>query len=80
MGKFRNFISIQFYLLRRILQFRIEFQANESIIEKHYAHHYGKDFFPMIAEYMTSGPVVPMIWEGIDAIQVGRQMIAGDKS
>lgn len=28
---------------------------------------------------MTSGPCLPMIWEGVDAIDIGRLMITGDK-
>ncbi len=32
-------------------------------IEVHYAHHRGKDFFQEIVNYMTSGPIVAMIFE-----------------
>ncbi|THU87045.1 nucleoside diphosphate kinase [Dendrothele bispora CBS 962.96] len=44
-------------------------------LEKHYAHHKGKPFFPGFIKYMASGPVVAMIWEGLDAVKTGRAML-----
>lgn len=32
-------------------------------------------FFPKLIGYMTSGPVVAMVWEGKDAVVTGRKML-----
>jgi nucleoside-diphosphate kinase len=47
--------------------------------EKHYAVHREKPFFGSLVEFVTSGPVVAMVWEGPDAIKIGRQMIGATK-
>lgn len=35
----------------------------------------GKGFFPGLIKYMASGPVVAMVWEGLDAVKTGRVML-----
>ena len=35
----------------------------------------GKPFFPGLIKYMASGPVVAMVWEGLDAVKTGRTML-----
>lgn len=35
----------------------------------------GKAFFPGLIKYMASGPVVAMVWEGLDAVKTGRSML-----
>ena len=32
----------------------------------------GKPFFPGLIEYMNSGPICAMVWEGRDAVKTGR--------
>lgn len=49
---------------------------NEAILREHYAHIADKPFFPEIVEYMTSGPVLGMIVEGVNAVQ-GMRIIMG---
>jgi nucleoside-diphosphate kinase len=44
-------------------------------LEKHYADLKGKPFFPGLIKYMASGPVVGMVWEGLDAVKTGRAML-----
>ncbi len=39
---------------------------------KHYEVHVGKPFFEGLIRYITSGPVVAMVLEGTDAINVAR--------
>jgi nucleoside-diphosphate kinase len=39
---------------------------------KHYAVHIGKSFFEGLIKYITSGPVVAMVLEGTNAIEVAR--------
>ena len=36
----------------------------KELAERHYGEHKGKPFFPGLIEYMTSGPVLVMVWEG----------------
>jgi len=43
--------------------------------EKHYVEHQGKPFFSGLIEYMTSGPVVAMVWQGLDAVKTARAML-----
>ena len=40
-----------------------------------YAEHVGKPFFAGLVKYMASGPVVGMVWEGLDAVKTGRVML-----
>ena len=35
----------------------------------------GKPFFPGLIKYMAAGPVVGMVWEGLDAVKTGRAML-----
>jgi len=44
-------------------------------LETHYADLATKKFFPGLIEYMCSGPVVAMCWEGYDAVATGRVML-----
>jgi nucleoside-diphosphate kinase len=39
---------------------------------RHYAVHVGKPFFEGLIKYITSGPVVAMVLEGTNAIEVAR--------
>ncbi|HMB50651.1 MAG TPA: nucleoside-diphosphate kinase [Natronoarchaeum rubrum] len=43
--------------------------------EEHYGEHEDKPFFDDLVDFITSGPVVPMVWEGEDATRQVRQMI-----
>ena len=35
----------------------------------------GRPFFPGLIKYMASGPVVGMVWTGLDAVKTGRAML-----
>ena len=50
-------------------------QATEPHLEQHYADLKGKPFFPGLIKYMASGPVVAMVWQGLDAVKTGRVML-----
>ncbi|KAF5387078.1 hypothetical protein D9615_001807 [Tricholomella constricta] len=50
-------------------------QSTEAHLEDHYADLKGKPFFPGLIKYMASGPVVAMVWEGLDAVKTGRVML-----
>ena len=49
--------------------------ASEDLLKQHYADLSSKGFFPGLIKYMHSGPVVPMVWEGKDAVKQGRAML-----
>lgn len=43
--------------------------------EYHYMEHEDKPFFGELVEFITSGPVFAMVWEGENIIEVSRLMI-----
>ena len=47
--------------------------------EAHYAVHRERPFFADLVNFVTSGPVVAMVWEGSDAIKLCRNMIGATK-
>uniref|UniRef100_A0A8C7GGR8 Nucleoside diphosphate kinase n=1 Tax=Oncorhynchus kisutch TaxID=8019 RepID=A0A8C7GGR8_ONCKI len=50
-------------------------QAPESLLKKHYADLKDRPFFPGLVSYMASGPVVAMVWEGLNVVKTGRVML-----
>lgn len=50
-------------------------QINRELAGRHYAEHKGKPFFEDLVDFITSGPVVAMVWEGKEAVQVVRTML-----
>jgi len=46
-----------------------------DLAERHYAEHREKPFFGELVDFITSGPVVAMVWEGNEAIAVARTMM-----
>lgn len=49
--------------------------VEKSFAEKHYADLSAKPFFPGLVEYIVSGPVVAMVWEGKNVVVTGRKII-----
>lgn len=47
-------------------------QMSRQLAEEHYAVHRERPFYSNLVEYITSGPVVAMVWEGNDAITAAR--------
>lgn len=47
-------------------------QMSDNLAQTHYGAHRERDFFGKLVTYITSGPIVAMVWEGKDAIQVVR--------
>jgi nucleoside-diphosphate kinase len=39
-------------------------KINNELAERHYGEHQGKPFFKSLVDFITSGPVIAMIWEG----------------
>ncbi|XP_058510372.1 nucleoside diphosphate kinase, mitochondrial [Solea solea] len=50
-------------------------QVSEDILAQHYSHLRAKPFYPDLVDYMTSGPVVIMVWEGFNVVQSTRSMV-----
>lgn len=46
-----------------------------ELAERHYGEHKGKSFFAPLIEYITSGPVLVMVWEGENAVASVRTMM-----
>lgn len=46
----------------------------DAMLNEHYAHHKDKPFFAELKKFMTSAPVLAMIWEGVEAVDVARKM------
>jgi nucleoside-diphosphate kinase len=53
---------------------------DQKTLKEHYAHLAAKPFFPRIAEFMSSAPVIAMAIEGFDAVEVLRKMSGVTKS
>merc|ERR1711870_176917 len=49
--------------------------ASEELLKEHYADLSSKAFFPGLVKYMGSGPVVPMVLEGLNVVKQGRRML-----
>ncbi|MBN1264551.1 MAG: nucleoside-diphosphate kinase [Anaerolineales bacterium] len=54
-------------------------QVSQELAEKHYAVHQGKPFYGSLIQYITSAPVMAMVWEGVDAIAAVRQTMGATK-
>lgn len=50
-------------------------QVTKEQAETHYAEHKGKPFFNGLIEFITSGPIVAMAWEGKNVIATARAMM-----
>jgi nucleoside-diphosphate kinase len=54
-------------------------QITPQLAERHYAIHKGKPFYPGLIDYITSSPVVVMILEGNDAIEIARRTMGATR-
>ena len=50
-------------------------QVTPELSKKHYAEHVSKPFYPALEKFITGGPVVAAIIEGLEAIRVVREML-----
>jgi nucleoside-diphosphate kinase len=48
---------------------------DQELAHQHYGEHEDKPFFDDLVEFITSGPVMAMVWEGADATRQVRQMM-----
>jgi nucleoside-diphosphate kinase len=50
-------------------------EVTPELAAQHYAEHREKPFYPELVRFITSGPVVAMVLEGRDAVQVVRKLM-----
>ncbi|MGD8814644.1 MAG: nucleoside-diphosphate kinase [Anaerolineales bacterium] len=53
--------------------------VDRALAESHYAVHKGKPFYDGLIDYITSAPVMAMVWEGPGAIAAVRQTMGATK-
>jgi len=46
----------------------------QDLLDQWYAHHKDKSFYPELKSFMTSTPVMAMIWEGKNIVEQVRQL------
>lgn len=51
------------------------FKITPNLAQRHYIEHQERPFFSELVEYITSGPVFAMVWEGNEVIKVSRRII-----
>ena len=52
---------------------------SRSLAEQHYGVHKERPFFAGLVDFITSGPVVAMVWEGEGVILSARKLIGATK-
>jgi nucleoside-diphosphate kinase len=54
-------------------------QVSNDLAETHYAIHKGKPFYAGLIQYITSAPVMAMVWEGPNAVAAVRQTMGATR-
>lgn len=54
-------------------------QVSRDLAETHYAIHKGKPFYEGLVDYITSSPVMAMVWEGPNVVQAVRQTMGATR-
>jgi nucleoside-diphosphate kinase len=49
-------------------------QITAELADRHYAEHVDKDFYPPLRSFVTSGPLVALVLEGDEAVEVVRAL------
>lgn len=53
--------------------------VSKELAETHYAIHKGKPFYKGLIEYITSAPIMAMVWEGPEAVAAVRQTMGSTR-
>lgn len=53
--------------------------VSQTLAETHYAIHKGKPFYDGLIRYITSAPVMAMVWEGPNAVAAVRQTMGATR-
>lgn len=54
-------------------------QVSRDFAEEHYGIHKGKPFYETLLDYITSSPVMAMVWDGPNAVAAVRQTMGATK-
>ena len=54
-------------------------RVSQQLAETHYAIHQGKPFYDGLIAYITSAPVMAMVWEGPQAVAAVRQTMGATR-
>jgi nucleoside-diphosphate kinase len=54
-------------------------RVSRELAETHYAIHKGKPFYNGLIDYITSAPVMAMVWEGPEAVAAVRQTMGSTR-
>ena len=54
-------------------------RVSDETAASHYAEHFGKSFYQDLVDYITSGPVVAMAWQGDDCVAQIRKLVGATK-
>lgn len=55
-------------------------QPSRELLAKHYEDLKDESFFEDVLDYMSSGPIVPTVWEGYRAVKYGRQILGSSRT
>jgi len=50
-------------------------RIGEDLARRHYSAHEGEDFFEPLVKYLSSAPVLVMVWQAEDIIRMARKMM-----
>ncbi|GCC31616.1 nucleoside diphosphate kinase A-like [Chiloscyllium punctatum] len=50
-------------------------QPSRDVLLKHYHDLQEKPFYSALIQYMSSGPIILMVWEGCDVVRISRMMV-----
>ena len=50
-------------------------QPTRELVKQHYQEHKERPFFPKLVDYVSSGPVLAMVWQGREAVKVVRSLL-----
>ena len=50
-------------------------QVDGATLDTHYEHIADKPFYPEVSEYMRSGPVLQLVFQGLNACSAGRALL-----
>jgi nucleoside-diphosphate kinase len=53
--------------------------VSQELAETHYTIHKGKPFYDGLIQYITSAPVMAMVWEGPNAVAAVRQTMGATR-
>ncbi len=50
-------------------------QMDKNLAQRHYAVHKGKAFFDDLVNFITSSPIIAIVFQGINAVEIIRQVM-----